>query len=289
MSKALGESSLGCTTPTSSASPRVSKKREKTVPHYLRASTGSCHDLCKYGHKNPSEEEQRFSGGRRKKLPTHLNNLTLHRSAFLDRPKDVRSRRLSLAKSSISLSEPERVASKLTSGIRKGSASNEHLVLLTTTSAEHKILNSDGSKKHSMVAEKTPTNLRHSNGVPKHDRKKAFPHQTATNSAKVKVPEKALPEKSRTVDKVPTAKHSLLKSPTSSSTDLNMIKCLLHPRLLVIIYSLQKTKVHQRERCHLHQQPALECVENLDEILPGQAMQIEARTCPCHPTLWNPS
>jgi hypothetical protein len=224
MSKALGESSLGCTTPTSSASPPASKKREKTVPHYLRASTGSCHDLCKYGHKNPSEEELKFSGGRRKKLPTHLNNLALHRSATLDRSKDVRNRRLSLAKSSISLSEPERVVSKLTSGNRKGSASNEHLVLRTTTSAEHKILNSDGSNKHSMVAENTPTNLRHSNGVPKHDRKEAFPRQTAMNSAKVKVPEKALPEKPRTVDKVTTAKHSLLKSPASSSTDLNMIK-----------------------------------------------------------------
>ncbi|KAG8501629.1 hypothetical protein CXB51_004057 [Gossypium anomalum] len=30
--------------------------REKTFPRYLRASTGSCHDFCKYGKKHESEE-----------------------------------------------------------------------------------------------------------------------------------------------------------------------------------------------------------------------------------------
>ncbi|KAG4202950.1 hypothetical protein ERO13_A05G370400v2 [Gossypium hirsutum] len=30
--------------------------REKTLPRYLRASTGSCHDFCKYGKKHESEE-----------------------------------------------------------------------------------------------------------------------------------------------------------------------------------------------------------------------------------------
>jgi hypothetical protein len=224
MSKALEESSFGGTTPTSSTSPPESNRHEKTVPHHLRASTGSCHDLCKHGNKNPSEEELRFSGGRRKKLLTYLNNLALNRSAILDRSKDVRNRNLSLAKSSISLGEAERVAPKLTSANRKGAASNDHLVLQTTTSSEHKILNSDGSKRHSMVAEKAPTNLRYSNGVPKCDRKEALPSKTTTNSAKVKVPEKTLPEKSRTVHRVTTVKHSLLKKPASSSTDLNTIK-----------------------------------------------------------------
>ncbi|KAL4366187.1 hypothetical protein GQ457_05G017230 [Hibiscus cannabinus] len=31
-------------------------RREKTIPHYLRASTGTCHDICKYGKKHESEE-----------------------------------------------------------------------------------------------------------------------------------------------------------------------------------------------------------------------------------------
>ncbi|GMJ16248.1 hypothetical protein like AT5G39380 [Hibiscus trionum] len=30
---------------------------EKTLPRYLRASTGSCHDFCKYGKKHESEED----------------------------------------------------------------------------------------------------------------------------------------------------------------------------------------------------------------------------------------
>ncbi|XVF16707.1 hypothetical protein REPUB_Repub10bG0055500 [Reevesia pubescens] len=34
-----------------------SNSREKTIPRYLRASTGSCHDHCKYGKKHESEEK----------------------------------------------------------------------------------------------------------------------------------------------------------------------------------------------------------------------------------------
>lgn len=32
---------------------------EKVLPHYLRASTGSCHDFCKYGRKHASEAKER--------------------------------------------------------------------------------------------------------------------------------------------------------------------------------------------------------------------------------------
>lgn len=34
-----------------------SNSGEKLVPHYLRASTGSCHDFCKYGRKHAFEEK----------------------------------------------------------------------------------------------------------------------------------------------------------------------------------------------------------------------------------------
>ncbi|KAF3444830.1 hypothetical protein FNV43_RR14523 [Rhamnella rubrinervis] len=37
----------------------ASKTSEKIVPHYLRASTGSCHDFCKYGRKHAFEEKAR--------------------------------------------------------------------------------------------------------------------------------------------------------------------------------------------------------------------------------------
>ncbi|XWS30199.1 hypothetical protein CRYUN_Cryun24cG0096700 [Craigia yunnanensis] len=39
--------------------------REKTFPLYLRASTGSCHDFCKYGKKHESEEKVRHPFPRR--------------------------------------------------------------------------------------------------------------------------------------------------------------------------------------------------------------------------------
>lgn len=195
MSKALEKSSPDGTTPTSSASPPESKKHEKTVPNYLRASRGSCHDFCKYGHKNPSEEEPNLSGGR-KKLPAHLKNLSLHRSAILDRSKDVRNTSLSLTKSSISLGEAVRDAPRIASANRKGVASNEHMVPLTATAAENKTLNSDGRKKYSTLV---PTNLRYSDGLKQNDKRDTMPAKGAIFPAKSKFPEKASLEKSITV------------------------------------------------------------------------------------------
>uniref|UniRef100_K4A6A2 Calmodulin-binding domain-containing protein n=1 Tax=Setaria italica TaxID=4555 RepID=K4A6A2_SETIT len=231
MSKSLEKSSSGGTTPTSSASPPESKKHEKTLPNYLRASRGSCHDFCKYGHKNPSEEETSLSGGRRKKLPAHLKNLTLHRSAILDRSKDVRNMSLSLAKSSISLGEAVRVAPRIASANRKGVTSNEHMVPLTATATEHKTLNSDGRKKYSNAAQKVPANQRYSNGVPQLDKRDTVPAKRAIFPAKSKFPEKTSLEKSITVDKVTAVNQSWHKRPASSPSKLNMIKQVPVPSL----------------------------------------------------------
>lgn len=52
-----------------------SKSRQTVVPRYLRASMGSCHDLCKYGRKFSDEEEKaRLAVWKRnvKKLPNEL-------------------------------------------------------------------------------------------------------------------------------------------------------------------------------------------------------------------------
>ncbi|XWS40955.1 hypothetical protein CRYUN_Cryun17cG0039900 [Craigia yunnanensis] len=43
----------------SSAGAGSANSREKTLPHYLRASTGSCHEFCKYGKIHESEEKAR--------------------------------------------------------------------------------------------------------------------------------------------------------------------------------------------------------------------------------------
>ncbi|CAI0454185.1 unnamed protein product [Linum tenue] len=51
-----------------------SKDEEKIVPNYLRASTGSCHDFCKYGKKHAAEEKERRPFPRRAiKKPTDSN------------------------------------------------------------------------------------------------------------------------------------------------------------------------------------------------------------------------
>lgn len=221
MSKVLERrNSFGTTTPTSSASASdSSKKNEKTVSRYLRPSTGSCHDLCKHGHRNPSEEKLLLLGGRRKKLPTHPNNLTLHGSVILDTPKDVRNRRnLSLVRSSISLGEADRVVHKIKSANLRGTASSEHLVPRIASSADHKNVNSDDRKKHPMVAQRTLANPRYSSGVPNFDKKAAMPVKGS------KLPEKTLQEKARTVEKATTVKQPLVKKPASLPTKLNLIK-----------------------------------------------------------------
>ncbi|KAF8717962.1 hypothetical protein HU200_025426 [Digitaria exilis] len=245
MSKALEKSSPGGSTP-SSASPSELKKHEKTVPNYLRASRGSCHDLCKYGHKKPSEEEPSLSGGRRKKLPAHLKNLTLHRSAILDRPKDVRNISLSLAKSSISLGEAARVAPRIASANKKGVGSNEHMVPEKATSDEHKNLNSEGRKKYSVVAQKVSTNLRYSNEVKKIDKMETVSAKGATFPAKTKFPEKTLMKKSITVDKVTTANQSWDKRPASSPSKPNITKQVYVPSQASSHYVLLKHKSTQK-------------------------------------------
>ncbi|CAM0871930.1 unnamed protein product [Alopecurus aequalis] len=223
MSKVLERrNSFGTTTPASSASASASessRKDEKPVPRYLRASTGSCHDLCKHGHRSPEEEKQKLSGGRRKKLPTHLNNLTLHGSVIVDTPaKDARIRRnISLVKSSISLGEADRVVHKIKSANLRGTASSEHLAP-SVASADHKSVSSDGRKKHPVVAQRTSPNPRSSNGVPNFDKRAVTPVKGS------KLPEKTLQEKARTAEKATTVKQSLVKRPASLPTKLSLIK-----------------------------------------------------------------
>ncbi|CAA3025278.1 muscle M-line assembly unc-89 isoform X2 [Olea europaea subsp. europaea] len=43
----------------STGNPDSSNNSQRAVPHYLRASTGSCHDFCKYGRKHAFEEKAR--------------------------------------------------------------------------------------------------------------------------------------------------------------------------------------------------------------------------------------
>ncbi|KAK7365044.1 hypothetical protein VNO80_13817 [Phaseolus coccineus] len=73
-------------TPEVTKSPGVEKRRhladkassgtsvEKTIPNYLRASTGSCHDFCKYGKEHAFELKERRS------IPNRATRKQLHHS-----------------------------------------------------------------------------------------------------------------------------------------------------------------------------------------------------------------
>ncbi|XP_070052183.1 uncharacterized protein [Nicotiana tomentosiformis] len=45
------------------------EKGQDILPHYLRASAGSCHDLCKYGRKHSFEEESKYPLSKRTNKP----------------------------------------------------------------------------------------------------------------------------------------------------------------------------------------------------------------------------
>lgn len=74
-------------TPDVTKSPKVKVRRnsagnassgngdEKVVPNYLRASTGSCHDLCKYG------REHGFASKERRSIPNRATRKKLHQSS----------------------------------------------------------------------------------------------------------------------------------------------------------------------------------------------------------------
>ncbi|XP_075512393.1 uncharacterized protein LOC142547785 [Primulina tabacum] len=51
--------------------PSVTPKKNEVVPRYLRPSSGSCHDLCKYGRKHVFEEKPWKSSRKRMGKPSH--------------------------------------------------------------------------------------------------------------------------------------------------------------------------------------------------------------------------
>ncbi|KAH7532697.1 hypothetical protein FEM48_Zijuj04G0049900 [Ziziphus jujuba var. spinosa] len=58
MAKEISKLDEGNSRRNSTGKPMLSKSSE-IVPHYLRASTGSCHDFCKYGRAHAFEEKER--------------------------------------------------------------------------------------------------------------------------------------------------------------------------------------------------------------------------------------
>ncbi|CAM8987593.1 unnamed protein product [Rhodiola kirilowii] len=79
---------------------------DKDVPNYLRASTGSCHDHCKYGKKEATEVKQKQPGMKRNgAVPLVCRNVVLSKSVSMG--KKVEAARLKAsAKPKSTLSDP---------------------------------------------------------------------------------------------------------------------------------------------------------------------------------------
>ncbi|XP_078430265.1 uncharacterized protein LOC144702196 [Wolffia australiana] len=75
--------------------------RERTIPHYLRASTGSCHDLCKYGGSKTNESEEMTT--------------TLPRRSINGPPSEQKSTQLVPSKPRLSNSQKKRTPNELLS------------------------------------------------------------------------------------------------------------------------------------------------------------------------------
>ncbi|KAK7295427.1 hypothetical protein RJT34_18335 [Clitoria ternatea] len=89
--------------------PNSGNNEKKVVPHYLRASTGSCHDFCKYGRKNVEEAKETISmtkrAGRIPLHPTSEQNIGVIVTSVpkLKAPVDSKPTRISSVKNSESV------------------------------------------------------------------------------------------------------------------------------------------------------------------------------------------
>lgn len=76
----------------SNSTEKLESANRKKVPHYLRASTGSCHDLCKHGRKHEFEEKVRIPLRIRiaKMSPTGQNGVGKKNSPGLQPSPDIK-------------------------------------------------------------------------------------------------------------------------------------------------------------------------------------------------------
>ncbi|CAI9758683.1 unnamed protein product [Fraxinus pennsylvanica] len=62
---------------------------QKSVPHYLRASTGSCHDFCKYGRKPAFEAKERRSIPKRTTKPPSSEQNSVEKTVSGEQKKKI--------------------------------------------------------------------------------------------------------------------------------------------------------------------------------------------------------
>ncbi|KAI4366701.1 hypothetical protein MLD38_022546 [Melastoma candidum] len=106
----------------------LSMDGKKKVPHYLRASMGSCHDLCKYGRRQESETKPWSSESRRKmvegKPPEKIvanDVVSAYRKSYLKvKPKPSSNGKIQLLDSSSGAKQKVLTSKKGTLGINEG-------------------------------------------------------------------------------------------------------------------------------------------------------------------------
>ncbi|KAG7543873.1 Calmodulin-binding domain plant [Arabidopsis thaliana x Arabidopsis arenosa] len=107
----------------------ASKSKEKKIPHYLRASTGSCHDLCKYGKRQiPVEKPWRSTTKKifKKSLDGELNETLKPGSSKVKKVMDVKKKMVSDDSSEVIKRE---VVKHQVSGVSSGVKKPEVLII----------------------------------------------------------------------------------------------------------------------------------------------------------------
>lgn len=205
------------------------KSNGKIVPHYLRASTGSCHDFCKYG------KEHAFASKERRSIPNRATRKQLHQSSQESVGRVIAKSKISAdskptSKMSTAVLE-ESVDSKPTkmptvvlkesvdskTGISDALDANSHKLPSKSVVKEKHIVNEvKVNRKKTPVVDKPPSLLSKSHASPSTSQEfssstdKEVRSLSKSTSTKVETPLKSTPKKVKTPSKSTPAKMETL-------------------------------------------------------------------------------
>jgi len=203
------------------------KGNEKIVPHYLRASTGSCHDLCKYG------KEHAFASKERRSIPNRATRKQLHQSSQESVGRVIAKSKISADSkptSKMPAALKESVDSKQTkmptvvlkesvdskTGISDALDTNSHKLPSKSVVKEKHIVNEVKVNRMKTSAVDKPSLLSKSHASPSTSQEfssstdKEVQSQSKSTSTKAETPSKSTPKKVKTPSKSTSAKMETL-------------------------------------------------------------------------------
>ncbi|KAL2898676.1 Calmodulin binding protein PICBP [Bienertia sinuspersici] len=103
--------------------PTIKHHAKKKVPHYLRASTGSCHDACKYGHPHKTKDKPIRPVRRRISTPLSDGEKMIDVQIFVDKKvqKAIQSKKLELPSAKESASSDKKSKKSIPSSFLESS------------------------------------------------------------------------------------------------------------------------------------------------------------------------